>query len=173
MPLFSKLPHRYRTSGFIRQKFESYIGSRLWCRAVLIDACLRDPSLTGVGLDISAPAIEEANELCIKYNLTNRLTFVVGDAFQPDSWSEECRKADVICAVGVIHEHFRDGEQAVINILNTYAKSMKNKCKRFILGEPEIRYDLEKMIVIYILSISLPLRGFLVIGKNGWKLLKN
>ncbi|CCP04481.1 Multifunctional cyclase-dehydratase-3-O-methyl transferase tcmN [Erwinia amylovora Ea644] len=110
----------------------------------LIDACLRDPSLTGVGLDISAPAIEEANELCIKYNLTNRLTFVVGDAFQPNSWSEECRKADVICAVGVIHEHFRDGEQAVINILNIYAKSMKNKCKRFILGEPEIRYDLEK-----------------------------
>ncbi|MBH2760544.1 class I SAM-dependent methyltransferase [Serratia ureilytica] len=110
----------------------------------LIDACLRDPSLTGVGLDISGPAIEEANELCKKYNLTNRLKFVVGDAFQPDSWPEECHKADVICAVGVIHEHFRDGEQAVVNILNTYAESMRNGEKRFILGEPEIRYDLEK-----------------------------
>ncbi|MGV8001682.1 class I SAM-dependent methyltransferase [Photorhabdus temperata subsp. temperata] len=110
----------------------------------LIDACLRDPNLTGIGLDISAPAIEEANELCKKYNLTKRLKFVVGDAFQPNSWTEECHKADVICAVGVIHEHFRDGEQAVVNILNTYAASMRNKGKRFILGEPEIRYDIEK-----------------------------
>ncbi|CAI1901103.1 N5-glutamine S-adenosyl-L-methionine-dependent methyltransferase [Serratia quinivorans] len=110
----------------------------------LIDACLRDKNLTGIGLDISAPAIEEANELCKKYNLADRLKFVVGDAFQPGSWPEECHKADVICAVGVIHEHFRDGEQAVVNILNIYAKSMKNKGKRFILGEPEIRYDTER-----------------------------
>jgi SAM-dependent methyltransferase len=110
----------------------------------LIDACLRDPNLKGIGLDISEGAIDEAKMLCEKYNLTDRLEFVVADAFKPDHWPAKCHEADVICAVGVIHEHFRDGDDAVVNILNSYEKLISGTNKIFILGEPEIRHDTVK-----------------------------
>lgn len=110
----------------------------------LIDACKQNKDLRGVGLDISAEAIEFARDLAEKEGVSERLSFVVGDAFKPDSWPAECRSVDALCAVGVVHEHFRDGEEAVIDILNVYADLLKDGVKSFILGEPELHYDLEE-----------------------------
>lgn len=108
----------------------------------LIDACLRNPDLRGIGLDISEEAIEFARIQSSRNGLSNRLEFVVGDAFSPDLWPKICYEADVLCATGVLHEHFRDGESSVINLLNTFASIFKeNNYKAFILGEPELYYD--------------------------------
>jgi len=120
----------------------------------LIDACTQNPNLRGVGLDISAPAIQEANRVARASGLEDRLKFVVADAFKPGSWPIECKDVDTICAVGVLHEHFRGGEKDVVAILNTYADLFKNGVKSFILGEPEIRYDLDKNDVdLYLIHI--------------------
>jgi SAM-dependent methyltransferase len=110
----------------------------------LIDVCQKSGELTGIGLDISEPAITYAKESAKSNQLDARIDFFVADAFNLSSWPEECFSADVLCASGVIHEHFRDGEEAVINILNKYAELLSGNFKAFILGEPEIRYDLVK-----------------------------
>ncbi|WP_271565752.1 class I SAM-dependent methyltransferase [Bradyrhizobium sp. CCBAU 11386] len=110
----------------------------------LIDACLRSPRLKGIGLDISAPAIKRAQEAAADLKVADRIQFLVGDAFDIDSWPAECTSADVLTAVGVLHEHFRDGRDAVISILNEYNKLFAKGLKAFILGEPELRYDLVK-----------------------------
>jgi SAM-dependent methyltransferase len=108
---------------------------------MVIDACLRQPGLRGTGLDISAEAIAVAKEAAVRDRVEDRTEFVVGDAFQPDAWPASCRKADAVTAVGVLHEHFRAGEQAVIDILNTYAVLFERGLKSFVLGEPEIVYE--------------------------------
>lgn len=111
----------------------------------LVDVCRNSDTLTGVGLDISEPAIVYAKENATQLNLSSRLSFVVADAFDLSTWPQDCFDADILTAAGVIHEHFRDGEQAVIDILNTYAELLKDKgFKAIVLGEPEIRYDLIK-----------------------------
>lgn len=107
----------------------------------LVDACHRDPELRGIGLDISPDAIEVARRLAYEEGLTDRLEFVVGDAFRPDSWPDVCGRADALLAVGVMHEHFREGEAAVIELLNVLAELMRQRIKGFVLGEPELRYD--------------------------------
>lgn len=120
----------------------------------LIDACLQFNDLKGIGLDISDAAIDFAQNLAQKNGLEERLSFVVGDAFRPESWTNDCFSVDVISAVGVVHEHFRSGEDAVINILNMYADILEDGVKAFILGEPEIRYDLQKSDVdLYLVHI--------------------
>jgi SAM-dependent methyltransferase len=108
---------------------------------LLIDACHHQSGLTGHGLDISGGAIEHARDLAAREDLSERLTFSVADAFKPETWPEDCAHADAICAVGAVHEHFRDGEDAVVDILNTYAELLRDKTQVFILGEPEIWYD--------------------------------
>jgi SAM-dependent methyltransferase len=108
----------------------------------LLDACNADPVLQGVGLDIDRASIDIANRLAREAGLADRLTFVVADAFQPNTWPDETRDADALFGVGVLHEHFRDGEDAVIAILNTFAGQLRaGSIKSFVLGEPELRYD--------------------------------
>jgi len=107
----------------------------------LVDACRQNSGLRGVGLDIAPEAIEYAGELAQTEGLSNRLTFVVGDAFRPNTWPPICFQANAITAVGVLHEHFRNGEQAVIEYLNTFAVILRRGLKGLILGEPELYYD--------------------------------
>jgi SAM-dependent methyltransferase len=108
----------------------------------LLDACARNPKLLGVGLDISADAIALAQKAAMRLGLEDRLLFVEGDAFRPDEWPEPCRDADVLFGVGVLHEYFRDGDAAVIDILNRFAAQLRSgRLKGFVLGEPELVYD--------------------------------
>ncbi|WP_410658130.1 SAM-dependent methyltransferase [Amycolatopsis sp. lyj-112] len=108
--------------------------------SLLVDACLRDPDLTGIGLDIDADAVEEAKRLASREGVADRLEFVVGDAFDPKSWPSVCLDADGLCIVSALHELFRDGEQAVIDVINAYGEVLPEQ-KILLVGEPEIRYD--------------------------------
>lgn len=123
--------------------------------SLLVDACLRDPELTGIGLDIDADAIEVAQRLARREGVADRLQFVVGDAFAPQQWPSVCREADGLCIVSALHELFRDGEQAVIDVLNAYRAALPEQ-KILLVGEPEIRYDTrdndDDFFLVHILS---------------------
>lgn len=108
--------------------------------SLVLQLCGRRPDLFGVGIDISPDAIDNARTNSARANLAARTAFEVADAFSPDTWPESAWAADVIIGVGVMHELFRDGEQAVIAILDRLAEALAGG-KVFLLGEPELRYD--------------------------------
>ncbi|GAA2922993.1 hypothetical protein GCM10020221_18860 [Streptomyces thioluteus] len=60
---------------------------------LIVDACLRDPSLTGVGIDIDRNAIAWANDLARRSGVADRVEFVVGDAFAPKTWPAVCTES--------------------------------------------------------------------------------
>jgi SAM-dependent methyltransferase len=107
---------------------------------LIVDVCLRDPSLTGIGLDIDADAVAVANDLAHRSGVADRVEFVVGDAFDPKSWPAVCAEADGLCMMSALHEHFRNGEQAVVDLLDEMS-SMFPEQKILLIGEPELRYD--------------------------------
>lgn len=116
-----------------------------WGWAFLIDLAKNNKNISCIGLDISCPAIKYAQESAQSQNVNNQTLFATADAFDLSTWPEECFSADILCANWVIHEHFRDWDNAVINILNNFSKLIKEKWfKAIILWEPEIRYDLLK-----------------------------
>ncbi|QFU90210.1 class I SAM-dependent methyltransferase [Amycolatopsis sp. YIM 10] len=106
----------------------------------IVDACVRDPELTGIGLDIDPGAIEVANDLARRAGVADRVEFVVGDAFAPRTWPEICAEADGLCMMSTLHEHFRNGEQAVVDLLDEIAELFPRQ-KILLVGEPELRYD--------------------------------
>ena len=107
---------------------------------LVVDACVHDPGLTGVGLDIDPGAIAVARDLARERGVADRVEFVVGDAFAPATWPEQCRDADGLCVMSALHEHFRHGEQAVVDLLDEYAAAFPD-LKVLLVGEPELRYD--------------------------------
>ncbi len=107
---------------------------------LLVDVCLNDPEITGVGLDIAPAAVETARDLARRHGLEHRLEFVVADAFDPATWPPVCSGAEIITSIGVLHEHFRDGNKAVVEILNTYADVLVGEVM-LLIGEPEPFYD--------------------------------
>lgn len=110
----------------------------------LVDAALKYAHLRGIGLDLSPDAIAFANALAEEHGVSDRIKFKVGDAFRSSEWPEECLECKVITAVGVLHEHFRSGEKAVIDLLNGLADHCRDGDRTFVLGEPEIRMDRQK-----------------------------
>lgn len=107
---------------------------------LLVDACLRDPQLTGIGLDSDPDALAQAERHARSQGVADRLEFVLGDASAPQDWPEACAEADGLCIVSALHELFRDGSQAVIDALNAYAARLPD-LKVLLVGEPEIRFD--------------------------------
>jgi SAM-dependent methyltransferase len=107
----------------------------------LIDLCRDNASLRGIGLEIAPAAVSEARERVAAAGLDDRITIVEGDAFAPSSWPAICREADVCVMVGVLHEHFRAGEQAVVRVLDTYADIFLGPDRWVLLVEPQLRYD--------------------------------
>jgi SAM-dependent methyltransferase len=108
--------------------------------ALLVTLCQEHPGLTGVGIDIAQEAIDAARQRAEASGVADRVEFAVADAFEPDTWPDACRGADMICGVGVLHERFRDGEQAVVDILDRYAMTL-SAGRTLLIGEPELRYD--------------------------------
>ena len=105
----------------------------------LIDACRRDPTVKGIGLDISPEAIEFAKASVAEAGLNDRIRLVVGDAFVPQTWPAACADADALFSVGTLHEKFREGEAAVVALLDRYAThAAGGKLKGMVLGEPEL-----------------------------------
>jgi SAM-dependent methyltransferase len=107
---------------------------------LLVQLCQQDAGVSGVGIDIAADAIEAARQHAAAEGVASRASFEVADAFDPGSWPGACDSADVICAVGVLHEKFRDGDAAVINLINQWAKIL-TAGRTLLIGEPEVRYD--------------------------------
>jgi SAM-dependent methyltransferase len=108
--------------------------------SLLTELCRRDPHLTAIGIDIAPEAIDAARHRAASHGVADRVEFAVADAFDPASWPAACRAIDVICGVGVLHERFRDGDGAVIDILNAYAGFATGQ-QTLLIGEPELRYD--------------------------------
>jgi SAM-dependent methyltransferase len=107
---------------------------------LLVDACLSDPVVTGVGMDIAPGAIEVARDVARRHGLEDRLEFVVADAFDPQNWPAVCTGADVISGIGVLHEQLRSGDKAVVDILNAYTRVLTSQ-GMLLIGEPEPYYD--------------------------------
>lgn len=108
--------------------------------SLVLQLCAGNPELCGAGIDISPDAIENARLNSKREGLDERTSFAVADAFAPDTWPEPASAADVVIGVGVLHELFRDGEDAVIAVLDRMADALGDG-KVFLLGEPELRYD--------------------------------
>nr|AEA29633.1 putative methyltransferase [Streptomyces albus subsp. albus] len=107
---------------------------------LIVDACLRDPALTGIGIDLSPDAIEWARDLARREGVADRVEFVVGDAFAPETWPDVCAEADGLCMMSTLHEHFRHGEQAVVDLLDDISTRFP-QLKILLVGEPELRFD--------------------------------
>lgn len=108
---------------------------------LLIDACRQNPALRGIGLDNSPQVVRYGRQRVAAAGLSHRVRMVEGDAFQPETWPEECGEADAIVTVGTLHEHFRHGEQAVIDVLNAYADFLGERGRGVVLAEPELYRD--------------------------------
>ncbi|MFF7393269.1 SAM-dependent methyltransferase [Streptomyces scabiei] len=133
----------------------------------LIEAARRDQQFHGIGLDISEGAIAEASKRAVEAGVAERVSFHVADAFDAATWPAACTRADALFAAGVLHEHFRQGEDAVIEILNRFAAAWSGGLKSIILGEPELYYDRQDNDSDLDLVHILTLQGF-PRRHNGW-----
>jgi SAM-dependent methyltransferase len=121
---------------------ESFLDLGCGGAGFLIDACRARPNMRAVGLDISKEAIELARQDVAAAGLENRIQLFVGDAFQPQTWPAACREVEAITTFGALHEQFREGEGAVVELLNKYAAlTTEGPLKGLLVGEPELLYD--------------------------------
>lgn len=100
---------------------------------VLINFCKIDPNLSGVGIDISPKALEEADSRVKKNNLSDRIKLSPGDLYKPETFSESVKDVDAFNSIMVMHEFLRDGEDSVIKMFKLMKKQFKGKY--FFLGE--------------------------------------
>ncbi len=119
---------------------------------LVLDLCREDVGLRGVGLDIAPDAIALAQTRAHERGLADRASFVVGDAFRPQDWAESARSCDFLVAVGTMHEHFRAGEQAVVELLHNYREVLADGDKTFLLAEPQLRVG-EKDADFYLVHV--------------------
>lgn len=109
---------------------------------LVMDLCRENPALRAVGVDIAPDAVRYATARAEREGLSERVSFVVGDAFAPRTWPPEVTGCDFLVAVGALHEHFRDGEDAVVRVLRGYADLLAGPgTKAFLLAEPELLVD--------------------------------
>jgi len=108
--------------------------------SLLVELCTRYPELTGTGLDIAPAAVEAARARAARAGVADRVRFAVADAFDAATWPPGCDSAGVVCGVGVLHEKFRDGDDAVVDLLDRLAGTLGDD-RMLLLGEPELRYD--------------------------------
>lgn len=107
---------------------------------LVLDLCRDEAGLSAAGLDLAADAIDLATRRANEEGLADRVSFAVADAFEPDTWPAAATGSDFFVAVGALHEHFRDGEDAVVGLLSRYAELLADG-KVFLLCEPEMHVD--------------------------------
>jgi SAM-dependent methyltransferase len=126
---------------------------------LLLHLAETDPDLRAVGLDIAPDAIALAQRRTDERGLTDRVSFVVGDAFAPDQWPAAAADCSVILAIGALHESFRDGRQAVVELLGRYRALLAGEPGRtLLLAEPELQID--EFDADYYLAHVLTKQGF-------------
>ena len=108
---------------------------------LLIDLARADPKLKAIGLDSAPDAVAYAVDQVEAAGLSDRIAIVKADAFEPQTWPERCREVDAVTAIGVMHERLREGDGAVVSLLDAYARLLGPRLVTFVLGEPELYYD--------------------------------
>ncbi|MCH2139370.1 MAG: methyltransferase domain-containing protein, partial [Phycisphaerales bacterium] len=107
----------------------------------LIEAAVHDPAFTGLGLDNSSGALGLAQQRADEAGVADRVHFALGDAFDPTTWPE-LDHIDAITTIGVLHEQFRDGQDAVLGTLSQFAEIMRREdIGTLLMIEPELRHD--------------------------------
>ncbi|MFI6067030.1 SAM-dependent methyltransferase [Micromonospora sp. NPDC051227] len=126
---------------------------------LLVHLAETDPEFHAVGLDIAPTAVELATERVKEAGLSDRLTFISGDAFDPDTWPAIAEECDYILAVGAVHEEFRNGRDAVVRLLRRYRTVLAAKPGRaLLLAEPDLHIDASD--ADYYLTHALTRQGF-------------
>lgn len=100
---------------------------------VLISLCEQDKNLSGVGVDLSNKALEEAKERILIKGLDKRISLVQGDLYKPETFSKKLKDVDAFNAIMVMHEFLRDGKEKVTQMFKDMKKEFKGKY--FFLGE--------------------------------------
>ena len=100
---------------------------------VLISLCEEDKNLSGIGVDISQEALDEAKLRVEKKKLEKRISLVRGDLYKPETYSSKLQEVDAFNAVMVMHEFLRDGKERVTKMFKDMKKEFKGKY--FFLGE--------------------------------------
>ena len=102
---------------------------------LLIEFCRLAPDLNGVGIDIDPGSLSEAHRAVEQEGVTDRITVVEGDIGRPESFAAHpaLRRVQAFNCCGVLHEFFRDGDAAVIEILRKYKRLFPTRY--FFLGE--------------------------------------
>ena len=108
---------------------------------VLISLCQQDKDLSGVGVDISDKALDEAKDRISEKGLQNRISLVQGDLYKPSTYSSKIKDVDGFNAIMVMHEFLRDGKEKVIQMFKDMKKEFKGKY--FFLGEFDCLEDKE------------------------------
>ncbi len=85
---------------------------------VLIAFCQLDPSLKGVGVDISREALEEAQRRVDAAGLSKRIQLVEGDFTRPETFAQHVQGVDAFHGMMAFHEFLRDGEEAVVQMFS-------------------------------------------------------
>ena len=100
---------------------------------VLISLCEEDKNLSGIGVDISQKALDEAKQRIKNKKLEKRISLTQGDLYKPESYSSKLQEVDAFNAVMVMHEFLRDGKERVTKMFKDMKKEFKGKY--FFLGE--------------------------------------
>ena len=100
---------------------------------VLISLCEEDKSLSGIGVDISQDALDEAKQRIKNKKLEKRISLTRGDLYKPETYSSKLQEVDAFNAVMVMHEFLRDGKERVTKMFKDMKKEFKGKY--FFLGE--------------------------------------
>jgi len=114
---------------------------------VLISLCDQDKNLKGVGIDISAQALKEAEKRIIKKKFQNRISLIQGNLYKPHLFAKKLKDVDAFNAIMVMHEFLRDGKEKVIDMFIKMKKEFKGKY--FFLGEFDCLTDEEYQKMSY------------------------
>jgi SAM-dependent methyltransferase len=114
---------------------------------VLLSLCDLDPKLKGVGIDISAGAIEEAGHRVQARGMADRIQLVVADLRKPEEYAKNLSQIEAFNAIMVFHEFLRDGEQAVIEMFQRMKQAFPGRY--FFMGEFDSMSDEEYKTLPY------------------------
>jgi len=110
---------------------------------LLVDFCQLAPELRGVGVDVDAGSLSEARRTLAEAGFSDRVALIRADIGAPEELAArpELERVQAFNCCGVLHEFFRDGDEAVIDILRRYKQLFPGRY--FFLGEFRARTDEE------------------------------
>jgi SAM-dependent methyltransferase len=136
--------------------------------AFLIDLCRRNPTIRGIGLDISESAIEAARTEVAREGLASRIQLVVGDGFRPETWPSVCDEADVVVCSQVLHEGTRYSQQPTVQALQRFADRLRTgKIQALIIYENRLTGQWNTLESEFYLMHALSQQGF-PLSPDGW-----